>query len=256
MVEAVIDKQTWETIDSDTWPWHEALEGNVTRERHAIEFPKGISWETKDLSIEIEPAFEPDVVYEQKYTAPPESKLEVVEDWSRDDSTEDSQSIELSQGISLGTESTAKVGFNIKAVECGVEQKTTMSLNLGANEAFSKTKSTKVHFGRAVTFTVPAGKTYKVQYIFDKGERTVDFKIKVKASGWVYLRAAFKDKPGITQNHVYPWKIYGEGPQGFGSPLPEDLRTFEVTGSYKHVKHLKGRFIVTDETGKNITDKL
>lgn len=252
-----IDDQTWEPRDRATWPWHEKVEGNVPRERGTIAYPSGISWEIDDVSIELEPVFKPTVVYEQTYENKGDVVLEVTEDWSHTQSIQDSRSIELSQGVSFGTEVTTKAGINIKAVEIGVEQKTTMSMYLGAKESFSKTETVEIKFGRSISFKVPPGKTYKVQYLFEKGEGKVDFEMKIKASGWIYFRTSYKSVPrGGIDPHVYPWKIYGDGPQGIHAPMTDDVRTIKIPGTYKHIRHLKGNFALTDESGANLTKQV
>lgn len=260
VVRVEIDKQTWEPKDSPTWDWHEALEYGVTPERHAVAYPEGISWEAEDQTIEIEldeQAFKAGerAEYEKWYDNNTDGELEVEEDWSNAQTVWNKQSITLDQKVSFGSELTTKAGFNIKAVEVGVEAKSTMSMELGASQNFTKEVKEEVSYGHAITFKVPARRKYKVQYIFDKGERTVDIEIKVRASGWVYVTAQYKDRPTMS-GHVYPWKIFGKGPQGLGKPMPDRVRTFLISGKYTHTRYRGGRFIITDETESNITNQV
>ena len=38
--------------------------------------------------------------------------------------------------------------------------------------------------------------------------------------------------------------------------MPNDLRSWQLSGTYNEVKFIKGRYKVTDETGADVTDRV
>ena len=87
-------------------------------------------------------------------------------------------------------------------------------------------------------------------------ERTADneFTAKVRAKGWFYWRV--KPDAKRPHTHVYAWKLEPPGqPRSGGAPfMPEQQRSFEISGTYTQTKYLNGRFTVIDETNADVTE--
>jgi hypothetical protein len=249
-------------FDERTWmhgfTWREEKAGNVTQERASIVYHDGVFWTIDDVRLDQTinpPDYRPEVVYEHTYSAPPGGDLEVKEDWSRTRTIQNTQSIELTQKVSFGSEITTRmsVGIGLDETKIGGEYvaKSTLSFDVGAKESTTRTETNEVGFGQAISFTVPAGKTYKVQYIFDRGEGNFRFTTRARASGWFYIKPKYGPRdPGL---HVYPWNIDEKSTLVGTRPMPEEMKSFEFSGVYHNVSYVHGRYAITDETGRQIT---
>jgi hypothetical protein len=127
--------------------------------------------------------------------------------------------------------------------------KETMTMEVGASQSSTKSTTTQVSYGQTIQFTVPAGKTYEVQYIFEKGRGQVPWTGHARASGYFFFKAGYGGEPG---EHVYPWNIDEVSPLTGSQPMPDNLKAWDISGLYSEVEYTRGSYKVF-ESGRDIT---